>query len=319
MLDSVQQTEQFVKSLGYQETLFSWSQLEENLSLVAPGDSSGPPDFYLSLTGGTDSIPLTPIAASQFGRLSGVKPSIYKEFVRDTSLTARMVHYSMNKPGRGGHVFVCHTDSQVVNIFSSDKSFIGFQDVFDMLVSVPNTQFADCWFHPKGIFEVLVLQGDLTQSVTPGVFLSYNGRPTMTACALLHDKSVVLPCLRAPRKKKFKEGYEKSILDFVEYLSVDADNLVTQLMSLVHVPLADPVTLIRRQADLFGFSKQAYQTLSESVQKEASLQRLSGYDVVRSVAALAGQDGDIDRRFQFLAGFLMFHLNNICSVCGMPL
>lgn len=318
MLQTVANVDQLWAALQYQEMLVSWSSLEQALSIVPPPDDKGPPEFYLSLDGGATYKPLTKIAAAQFGRLSGVRPAIYKEFVKDLSLTASMVHYSMNKPDRGGHVYVAHTTDWIVGVYNSEKPFIGVKDAYDILMTAPNIQYADLFFADDGAFEVTAIQGDLTQSVTPGLFMAHGGRPMFGSYTTLHDRGAILSPVKAPKKRKAKEACENAAAELVASRSNEAIGEADFVHNLAGQQVTDPVKFLSRLALMSSFSSQAADRVVTNV-AEALSPNPTMYDTVRYVAGLAaGTTEMLDRRYQSFAHYIAFRGASVCTQCGLP-
>lgn len=301
--------------LQYEETVVNWDDLENNLSLIPPGDGKGPPDFYMEVMG--NHLPLTKVATSQFGRLSGVKPSIYREFQSDQTLTAKMIHHSMNKADRGGKVYVAHTAEQIVGFYSFEKSFLGLETSFGVLRSVPGFEYGEMYALPDGTFEFTAILGDLTQSVTPGLFMAHGGRPAFGVYSVLHDRSCVLGPLKAAKKKKTNEASESAAADFVAGRANEAFGESDRIYKLAKKTIPDPVKFISRLSLMNGFSVQASDKAIQGA-AGALAPNSSHYDVVRYVASIATGEKIVDRRFQQFAHYIGFRGADVCNHCGLP-
>jgi len=306
-------------ALNYDETLVSWTDLEAGLSMVASGDDKGPPDFYLSLDQMQTHRPLTKIATSQFGRLSGVRPAIYKEFIKNPSLTNDMIRYSMARPERGGHAYVAHTTDAIVGIYPSEKPYLGLKDSFDILQAAPGLTFIDTVWCEDGTFEFVAILGDMTASVTPGLLLRHGGRPMFGTYLSMHDQSAMLSELKAPKKRKAKEACETAAHELVANRANEAIGEADSVYNLASVPVTDPAKFLSRLSLMHGFSSQAAEKMLNSA-TEGLIANPSHYEVARFVASLAavGETALTDRRFQTFSHYVAFRGASVCTQCGLP-
>ena len=314
---TVSTIDQRVAELGYKETKVSWSDLEGSLTIVAPPEDKGSPELYFSLT--SKALPLTRAAASQFGRISGIRPSLYREFYRDSALTARMVRCSLNHEARsGGQVIVMHTPDKILGFLSCEKPHVGMKTAFDLLKTVPGGKYADFQITPEGVAEFVVTTGGDQQSVKPGVYMQYVGRPIFGKHLTLHDFSGVVSAPKPPKKTK-KGSLENAITKMVETVTNDAIEKSQYVYNLYQTPIPDPARFLTRLCMLEKFSSQA----AESVTSGAMAALPAGtnhYDVVRFVAGLAKGEKkkEIDRRYQLLAYQAALRGSGVCAGCGLP-
>jgi len=316
MLRTIQELDQSLAGLHYTETQVDWNDLEHGLSIVSPVDDKGPPDFFLTLPGWTNNLPLSRLAAGQFGRLSGVKPGIYKEFVRNAPLTAQMIHYSMSRSDRGGSAYVAYTPHQVVGVYSSEKPFLGLKTAYDILFTAPGVRFGDMFINSEGTFEFVAVQGDLTSSTTPGLYMLHGGRPTFGTLVVLHDHSYVISPLKAAKQRKSREACQIAAARFVEAKTNEAMGEARQIYSLASQSVSDVQRFLSRMALGNKFSTQSMEHLLKGSAERFNSLTPSLYEVVHFVASLASDGGVESRRFQSLAYTLAFHGCRVCTSCG---
>lgn len=315
--------DQLWAGLDYREQLVHWGTLEQGLEIVPPPDDKGPPDFLLRLDGWDGHRPLTKTAAAQFGRLSGVRPAIYKEFVKDGGLTAQMIHYSMNRPDRGGAVYVASTNDSVVGFYNAEKPFLGAKSSYDLLATTPGVCYVDAFFNPDGVWEFVVTLGDLSKSVTPGLYMAHGGRPVVGIYSILHDRSAVLGPVKPPKKRKSKEACESAASEFIASRGNEAIGEGEAIYNLAGRVIENPVRFLSRLSLMDGFSSQASDQMvsgaSEAFRRDDG-SKPSHYDAVRYVASLAdnNEKQTLDRRFQLFAHYVAFRGATCCTSCGLP-
>lgn len=294
--------------------------IESGLSIIPPPEGKGPPEFFLTLDGWPGHRPIAKSAMTQLGNLSGVKPSIYKEFASNESLTSQMIHYSMNRPERGGAVYVASTKDLVVGFYNAEKPYLGAKASYDLLVTTPGVQFADALVYPDGHWEFLAVFGDLTQPVTSGLFMQHAGRPVVGIYTVLHDRSAVLGPMRAPKKRKSKEAMEKLAADFIAARGNEAIGEADAIYKLVERTVDEPVRFLSRLSLMDGFSAQASDQMVTGAAEAFGSDKPNHYEVVRYVASLAEHNEKqvLDRRFQLFAHYVAFRGATCCTSCGLP-
>lgn len=317
MLHSLETVDQLLAGLQYREDLFDFATLEAALSIV-PAEGKAPPDIYLSLDGGQSHLPLTKIAAAKFGSLSGVKPSIYKEFARNGSLTASMVHHSMNQPDRAGKIYVASTREAVLGFYPADKPHVGLMDAWHYLKSIVNGEHGSVYAAKNGAYEISVVMNDPTDSVRPGVVLCHDGRTKVAVFTTLHDYSAVCSTFKVSKRRKTKDGCDRALEELVGIRVNEAIGESDFIYSLVNTRVVDPVRFISRLSLMNGFSAQAAEKVVSGV-PEALEPNATLYDVVRYVAGFATRDGVmVDRRYQTFAHYVGFRGSSLCATCALP-
>lgn len=291
--------------------------MESRLSIV-PGVENSPPDFLLTLPDETTSLPLCKIAAAQFGRLSGIKPSVYREFARDERLTAQMVHHSLQHPDRGGDVIVCVTSKQIVNIFLAGKPYMGLVNSLEHCLQSQHVEWIDFQQLGDGSVEAVLIGGKQPDPTKPGIYMLHAGRPLVAPCVALHDWSLLIGKPRGPKKKKsgYDAGMSESLMNNGNVALGESQTLVR----LVTEQIPQPTTFLSRMSLMFGFSGQASQVMLAGA-AQALPPGSNYYEVVRYVASLAMADRSTpDRRYQFFAHYVFAEpqSGSICLACGLP-
>lgn len=318
MLLSIEAVDQWLTALNYREDIVDFGALEDGLSII-PSEGKAPPEFYLHLDGWSHHLPLTKIAAAKFGTISGVKPSIYKEFAKNQTLTGQMIHHSMNKPDRGGKVWVAYTDGMILGFYPAEKPHIGLMDSWYLIRSVGGAEHATAYFTQKGTFEIAVVMNDPTESVRPGIMLCHDGRPKIALYTTLHDHSAVLGKFKASKNRKTRESCDRALEELAVNRANEAVGEAQFIYNLAGTSVRDPARFISRLALMDKVSAEASNKIVSGVTDQMQIDT-SLYDLTRYVAGFATREDSnlIERRYQEFAHFVAFRGASICETCALP-
>lgn len=316
-LFALEAVDQLWAGLEFKRTMVNFSDLEQGLSLV-PGADEGPPELYLRVNGRKEHLPLSRIAAGQFGRLTGVRSSTYQEFVENDKLTNNMVRHSFSRPSRGGSVYVLHTKDQIIGVHLAEKPFVDPHQAWTALKAATDCQFGAMFITPHGAFEFFVSQGDPTASVMHGLYMLHDGRPKVGVHLSLHDRSNLVGTLKGAKVRKDQGKCETALESLISEKENEARGETEFVYNLAQDAVPDPARFLSRLSLLSNFSAQSSNHMLSGVADQLVVNS-SHYDVVRYVANLATGGAPVsDRRYQMFAHFVATRGATVCRNCGYP-
>lgn len=318
MIQPIETINQLLAGLDYQEHRIDCDDLEDVLQII-PGEEGDPPDFFLTVNG--MALPLTKLATQQLGRVTGIKPGVYRDFMRNPSLTSQMVTCQLNLPKmqKMGTVGVACTRENIIGVYPGDKPYVGLMDCWQVMRAAIPSQYASFLTTPEGGFEFLIFSGQDGDSIRPGVYMTFNGRPMVSLMFSLHDWSLVLGPPKASKKRKTKEACESALDELIGARHNESLGEVSHMLALGGKEVIDPTKFLSRLSLQDSFSSQAANKLIAAAAETFRDQGANAYEVTRFVAAQALASSSVaDRRYQRFAHFVAFKSTSVCSACGLP-
>lgn len=211
------------------------------------------------------------------------------------------------------------TKDSVISVHQRDKPFLTLEESYSQADAGSHAKYGEGWFLADGAFECSFVWGNDKDSIKPGMFFRYDGKPLIGPLLVTHDWGVLVGEAKPPRKKKHT-GFEESYPAHIQNTVARATGLAERALDLVNHTVTDPVKMLSRAASMFGFSAQASDKMITGAAMSLPADS-SHYDVVRYVAGLAttGNPNEFpDRRYQKFAYALATRSHAMCKKCGLP-